>query len=112
MHVRTWKIWIFGVINGCKKKGNKFTRPHASYSFKKPDCKIFCQFIREVKLPDGFGSNISKKVVDNDTNIIGLKSHDYHILMQRLLPIGVKGLLGKGVYTPIIELGMFFKQLC
>ena len=65
-----------------------------------------------MKLPDGFRSNIGKKVNETNTNIIGLKSHDYHILMQRLLPIGVKGLLGKGVYTPIIELGMFFKQLC
>ncbi|XP_023736915.1 uncharacterized protein LOC111884847 [Lactuca sativa] len=67
-----------------QNKGNKFTRPHASYSFKKPDRKIFCQFIRDAKFPGGFGSNISKKVVDNDTNIIELKSHDYHILMQRL----------------------------
>ena len=65
-----------------------------------------------MRLPDGFGSNIGKKVNETNTNIIGLKSHDYHILMQRLLPIGVKGLLGKGVYTPIIELCMFFKQLC
>ena len=86
-----------------QKKGNKFTRPHASYSFKKPDRKIFCQFIRYVKLPDGFGSNISKKVVENDTNIIGLKSHDYHILMQRLIPIGVRALLDKETSTPIVD---------
>ncbi|XP_052625734.1 uncharacterized protein LOC111902535 [Lactuca sativa] len=65
-----------------------------------------------VKLPDGFGSNISKKVNDTNTNIIGLKSHDHHILMQRLIPIGVRGLLDKDTYTPIVDLCMFFKQLC
>ncbi|XP_052625705.1 uncharacterized protein LOC128132784 [Lactuca sativa] len=95
-----------------QKRGNKFTRPHASYSFKKPDRKIFCQFIRDVKFPDGFGSNISKKVVDNDTNIIGLKSYDYHILMQRLVPIGVRALLDKETSILIVDLCMFFKQIC
>ena len=60
-------------------------------------------------MSDGSGSNISKKVVDNDTNIIGLKSHDYHILMQRLIPIGVRALLDKETSTPIVDLCMFFK---
>ncbi|XP_023753719.2 uncharacterized protein LOC111902075 [Lactuca sativa] len=95
-----------------KKNGNKFHKPHPPYSFTKPDRIRFCKFIRNVKLPDGFGSNIGKKVNETNTNIIGLNSYYYHILMQRLLPIGVKGLLGKGVYTPIIEFCMFFKQLC
>ncbi|XP_023761334.3 uncharacterized protein LOC111909789 [Lactuca sativa] len=91
---------------------NKFTRPHARYSFKKLDRKIFSHFIRDVKLPDGFGSYISKKVVDNDTNIIGLKSHDYHILMQHLILIGVRVLLDKETSTPIVDLCTFFKQIC
>ncbi|XP_052622477.1 uncharacterized protein LOC128127815 [Lactuca sativa] len=62
--------------------------------------------------PDGFGSNISKKVNDTNTNIIGLKSHDHHILMQRLILIGVRRLLDKDTYTPIVDLCTFFKQLC
>ncbi|XP_035845905.1 uncharacterized protein LOC110943758 [Helianthus annuus] len=61
---------------------------------------------------DGFGSNISKRVTDNNANITGLKSHDCHILMQRLIPIGVRGLLTKDTSTPIVDLCMFFKQLC
>ncbi|KAI3786099.1 hypothetical protein L1987_45226 [Smallanthus sonchifolius] len=69
-----------------EKKGNKIFRPHPKYSFKITDRKLFCEFIKDVKLPDGFGSNIRKRVTDNNTNITGLKSHDYHILMQRLIP--------------------------
>ncbi|XP_076936560.1 uncharacterized protein LOC143603730 [Bidens hawaiensis] len=76
------------------------------------DRKLFCQFIKDVKLPDGFGSNISKSVTNNNFNITGLKSHDCHILMQRLLPIGVRGFLTKDIYTPIVDLCTFFKQLC
>ncbi|KAJ9544702.1 hypothetical protein OSB04_024409 [Centaurea solstitialis] len=69
-----------------QEKDNKIFKPHPKYSFSTDDRRRFCQFIKGVKLPDGFGSNFKKKVTDNDTNITGLKSHDYHILMQRLLP--------------------------
>lgn len=95
-----------------ERKGNKFFSPHPKYSLKVSDRKLFCQFIKDVKLPDGFGSNISKRVTDNNTNITGLKSHDCHILMQRLIPIGVRGFLEKDTYTPIVDLCTFFKQLC
>ncbi|KAJ9547255.1 hypothetical protein OSB04_019798 [Centaurea solstitialis] len=95
-----------------QKRGNKFFKPQPKYSFTDVDRKLFCQFIKGIKLPDGFGSNISKKVTDNDTNIVGLKSNDCHILMQRLIPIGVRGFLAKGKSTPIVELCNVFKQLC
>ncbi|XP_022040029.1 uncharacterized protein LOC110942563 [Helianthus annuus] len=95
-----------------KQSGSKFLSPHPKYSFKSDDRKLFCEFIKNVKLPDGFGSNISKRVTDNNSNITGLKSHDCHILMQRLIPIGVRGLLTKDTSTPMVDLCMFFKQLC
>ncbi|GJT52736.1 hypothetical protein Tco_0978893 [Tanacetum coccineum] len=73
---------------------------------------MFCQFIKGVKLPDGFGSNFKHKVTDNDTNITGLKSHDCHIMMQRLLPYRLQQYLPGDVAKPIIELCLFFKQIC
>ncbi|KAK9076568.1 hypothetical protein SSX86_004902 [Deinandra increscens subsp. villosa] len=90
----------------------KLCKPHPKYSLEVSDRKLFCEFIKGVKLPDGFGSNISSRVTDNNTNITGLKSHDCHIMMQRLMPIGVRGFLPKDTYTPIVNLCMFFKQLC
>ncbi|GKF41094.1 hypothetical protein Tco_0124436 [Tanacetum coccineum] len=57
-------------------------------------------------------SNFKYKVIDNDTNITGLKSHDCHIMMQRLLPYGHQQYLPDEVAKPIIELSLFFKQIC
>ncbi|GKD42921.1 pyruvate kinase [Tanacetum coccineum] len=74
--------------------------------------KKFGQFIKGVKLPDGFGSNFKHKVTDNDTNITGLKSHDCHIMMKRLLSYGLQQYLPVDVAKPIIELCLFFKQIC
>ncbi|GJU09767.1 hypothetical protein Tco_1132163 [Tanacetum coccineum] len=90
----------------------KCSKPQAAYSFKPEDRKKFCQFIKGVKLPDGFESNFKHKVTDNDTNIIGLKSHDCHIMMQRLLPYGLQQYLPPDVAKPLIELCLFFKQIC
>ncbi|GKA03846.1 reverse transcriptase domain-containing protein [Tanacetum coccineum] len=88
-------------ISGCKDRYEPF---HCE--------KKFCQFIKGVKLPDGFGSNFKHKVKDNDSNIRGLKSHDCHIMMQRLLPYGLQQYLPTDVATPMIELCSFFKQIC
>nr|GEZ95029.1 hypothetical protein [Tanacetum cinerariifolium] len=74
--------------------------------------KKFCQFIKGVKLPDGFGSCFKHKVTDNDTNITGLKSHDCHIMMQHLLPYGLENYLPDKIAKPIIDLCSLFKQIC
>nr|GEZ54161.1 hypothetical protein [Tanacetum cinerariifolium] len=74
--------------------------------------KKFCQFIKGVKLPDGFGSNFKHKVTNNDSDKTGLKSHDCHIMMQCLLPYGLQQYLPDEVAKPIIELCSFFKQIC
>nr|GEV35642.1 hypothetical protein [Tanacetum cinerariifolium] len=93
-------------------KNKKCSKPQAAYSFSAENRKKFCQFIKGVKLPDGFGSNFKHKVTDNDTNKMGLKSHDCHIMMQCLLPYGLQQYLPDEVAKSIIELCSFFKQIC
>ncbi|GKE62011.1 hypothetical protein Tco_1512378 [Tanacetum coccineum] len=73
-----------------QNKNGKCSKPQATYSFTPENRKKFCQFIKGVKLSDGFESNFKHKVTDNDTNITGLKSHDCHIMMQHLLPYGLQ----------------------
>ena len=46
----------------------------------------FLQVLRDVRVPDGYASNISWLVNLKERKIFGLKSHDNHILMQQLLP--------------------------
>ncbi|XP_060969773.1 uncharacterized protein LOC133036997 [Cannabis sativa] len=41
-----------------------------------------------------------------------LKSHDCHVLLQRLLPAGIRKFLKKEIRDTIIELCVYFKQLC
>jgi hypothetical protein len=42
----------------------------------------------------------------------GVKSHDYHILMERLIPIMFRGYLNDDVWKVLAELSHFYTQLC
>ena len=44
--------------------------------------------------------------------LLGLKSHDCHVLLQHLPPIGMRGYLNKDTCFTLFELGNFFQELC
>ena len=72
----------------------------------------FLQVLRDVKVPDGYASNISCRVNLKERKISGLKSHDNHILMQQLFPIALWGSLPSHVIRPLIKLACFFRKIC
>ncbi|WMV19289.1 hypothetical protein MTR67_012674 [Solanum verrucosum] len=92
--------------------GSTYTMPAACYVMSKKEKKEFWKFLKSVKFPDGYDSNISGCVSVDDGKITRLKSHDYHVLLQRVLPIALRGFLNKDVSLALIELGHFFQRLC
>jgi hypothetical protein len=44
--------------------------------------------------------------------VLGMKSHDYHIWIERLLPTMVRGYVPEHVWLVLAELSYFFRQLC
>jgi hypothetical protein len=68
-----------------REDGESCKKPNARYILSKEKCKSFCEFLSEVKFPDGFASNISRCVSADGTKLQGPKTHDYHILLQRIL---------------------------
>ena len=90
----------------------KYSVPRACYSMSPEEQLRFCEFLKGVKLPDGYASHIARCVNVTDRKIIGLKSHDCHVLIQRILPVGIRGMLTKDVTDVVSELGDFFQHLC
>ena len=39
-------------------------------------------------------------------------NHNFHVLLQRLLPVAIRGYFNDNIYTTLIELCLFFKNLC
>jgi len=68
-------------------------QPHGKRTYLLPAChtlskseKInFCGCLRGVKVPQGCSSNFKSLVSMEDLKLLGLKSHDCHVLMQDLL---------------------------
>jgi hypothetical protein len=43
---------------------------------------------------------------------VGLKTHDYHIIFQKLLPLVLRNILPQEVVVPLLDLSRFFSSLC
>ncbi|XP_058009289.1 uncharacterized protein LOC131183161 [Hevea brasiliensis] len=93
------------------QQGNKVVIPPALYSLSTSEKYRLCQFLKQLKVPDGFSSNISLCVNMKESKISGLKSHDCHVLLLHILPLAIRGLLPKVVYEPLVELSLFFTHL-
>lgn len=94
------------------RNGDKLELPVAAYTLSKKEKDLFCLFLKQLRVPDGFSSNISQCVNMKEHKILGLKSHDCHVILEQLLPLGIRGLLPKSVCEPLIELSLFFTSLC
>jgi hypothetical protein len=91
-----------------KDDGNSsYSVPHAPYMMTKAQISAFCSFIKNVKFPDGYASNLARCVSVDECKLQALKTHDCHILLQRILPVGLRGIMHKQIYEAIAELGNF-----
>ncbi|XP_057443879.1 uncharacterized protein LOC130736038 [Lotus japonicus] len=91
---------------------DKYVIPPARYTMSKTEKTNFCRILKDVKFPDAYASNIGRCVNINELKISGLKSHDYHVILERLLPLAIRGLLPKDACDPLIEMSLFFGDLC
>ena len=90
----------------------KIFLPPACYTLSRAEKLSFCKTLSELKVPEGYSSNIQSLVSLTDLKLYGLKSHDHHVLMQQLLPVAIRGILPKHVRLAIIRLCFFFNAIC
>jgi hypothetical protein len=97
----------------CKERTDgKIVMPPALYTLSPQERQRFLDFLQSIKYPDGYAANVSKCVKAKDGRLLGLKSHDCHVLLQKILPVGMRGCLSKDICIPLFELGNFFQELC
>ena len=67
--------------------------------------------MKNLKFPDGYASNMATFVDMRKHKLFGMKSHDCHVFMQRLIPIAFRELLPTNVWQALTDLSLFFKGL-
>jgi hypothetical protein len=93
-------------------ENGKYTLPPSLYSLDMDQKKMLYTFLQGVRMPDGYASNIKRCVDVNGCKVSGLKSHDYHVILQKLLPLIARHILPEAVVRPLVELSRFFNALC
>jgi hypothetical protein len=68
--------------------------------------------LKNLKFPDGYAAGFRRAMNLESGKLSGVKSHDYHIFMERLLSIMFHGYLDDDVWTTLAELSHFYRQLC
>ena len=85
--------------------------PKAYYTLDKIGKQVLCEWVKNLRYPDGYASNLARCVDMEKLKLFGMKNHDCHVCMQRLLPIAFCELLPQNFWKALTELSMFFKDL-
>ncbi|CAM9003122.1 unnamed protein product [Rhodiola kirilowii] len=92
-------------------EGKRTYLPPSCTTLSKNEKTILCGCLKGVKVPYGYSSNIASLVSMKDLRLNGLKSHDYHVLIQQLLPIAIRGVLSPKVRSAVQRLCAIFSSL-
>ena len=69
------------------RHGRKWKKTQADFVLTRAQKKEALEWIQKLQFPDGYAANLRRGVNLTTIRINGLKSHDYHIWIERLLPV-------------------------
>jgi putative effector of murein hydrolase LrgA (UPF0299 family) len=72
----------------------------------------FLECLKSIKVSTGYSSNIFKKVSIKELKLIGMKSHNCHVLLTQLLVVTIREILHPKVRHSITKLCFFFNSIC
>jgi len=77
--------------------GSQVAKPKASFVLEKNTQLLVYKWLKSLRFPDGYASNISRLVNTEECRLYRMKSHDCHVFMQTLIPLAFCDLLSKGI---------------
>jgi hypothetical protein len=89
-------------------KNGKYSLPPALYYLGNDEKTYLCKFLEGVKMLDGYASCFKRLVDVKACKVSDGKTHDCHVIFQKLLPLIVCNILPQEVSIPLIQLSSFF----
>ncbi|KAK4386013.1 hypothetical protein Sango_2471900 [Sesamum angolense] len=71
-----------------------------------------CEWISHLKFSNGYASNLARCVSMKELRLHGMKSHDCHVFMQKLIQIAFRKILPEPVWNALTEVSLLFQILC
>ena len=96
-----------------RRNGSKTFMPQAGYTVK-PEKKALLIFkhLGGVRYPFGYAGNLSRCVRLHDNCLMGMKTHDCHVFLQRVFPVVIRPYLAEDVVAVLISVSKFFQRIC
>jgi hypothetical protein len=94
-------------------KGPRWTKRKAPFCPSRSERREIFQWIVDcLFFPDGYAANWMRGANLETLRVHGLKSHDYHVWLERIMPIMIRGYVDEETWLVLAELSYFFRQLC
>ncbi|GAA0174560.1 hypothetical protein LIER_41739 [Lithospermum erythrorhizon] len=90
-------------------KIGKSAKPRGRYTLTQKQQQVVRTWLSKLKTPDEFASNFAR--YSSSAKFTGLKSHDMHIIIQKLIPSTFRNHLLKPIWETLIELCHFFRDI-
>ncbi|KAK1370824.1 hypothetical protein POM88_036916 [Heracleum sosnowskyi] len=91
--------------------GEKYEIMAAIFDMTNKEKEVFFKVLKNVKMPYGCASNVSRYVHTNERKVVGYKSHDAHFILHYLLQFAAKKSLKPEVAKPLIRLSAFLREI-
>jgi hypothetical protein len=87
----------------------KLKRPNVPYCLKLTERKEDLRWLKALKFLDRYAANIKRGVNIGTGKLGGLKSHNYHIFIERLMSVMFHGYFKPDLWKIFTELSYFYK---
>ncbi|KAK4398013.1 hypothetical protein Sango_1276800 [Sesamum angolense] len=85
--------------------------PKAVYTLGKEQKRV-CEWIRGLKFSDGYASNFACCIDMMELQMHGMKSHNCHVFMQKLIPVAFRKMLSEHVWNVLAKLSLLLQSIC
>jgi hypothetical protein len=99
------ELWLDDSVKGTEL-------PTSCITLSKHEKKEFCEFLKNVKVPSSYSTNISRLIsFPNQKVALGVKSHDYHVLLTQMIVAGIRNILSVNIREAIMNFCFFFNAI-
>jgi len=92
------------------RDNEKVYMPDATYVLSLEDKALVLRILKALKTPSHYVGALHTKISKGKLN--GFKSHNYHVLMQQILPLCFRRISNKAFARVVIRLSRVFRKLC
>ena len=90
--------------------GRTFFKPDAPYVLTKDHHLEFLVALKDLKFPSGYVGALSRRIQDG--RLRGLKTHDFHVLLQQVIPLCLRNIGNPQVVGAVMRVSRFFRKIC